>query len=163
MKIRNGFVSNSSSSSFICQICREDYEGDSLNEAEMIYCKNNHLFCKSHLLDVSIEKYYELTEKLYNYIIKNYKDEFPDYNEIILIENKEERDKKIVDLYLEMASWESEIDIDFCPICQLEVLPSPLEILSYLYKKYNLTEEKLLIEMRNDRDAEKIKEVLNEN
>ena len=44
MKIRKGFVSNSSSSSFVCKICGEtesDYDL-SLRDANMACCENNH-------------------------------------------------------------------------------------------------------------------------
>ena len=42
MKIRNGFVSNSSSSSFICEVCGQDASGYdmSLSDAEMYECIN---------------------------------------------------------------------------------------------------------------------------
>jgi len=52
MKIRNGFVSNSSSSSFICDICEENVSGMDvcLSEAEMSECQNGHTICDSHIL-----------------------------------------------------------------------------------------------------------------
>ena len=57
MKIRHGFVSNSSSSSFICSVCKEDYSGwdAGLSEAEMYECENNHIFCESHLVNSEID------------------------------------------------------------------------------------------------------------
>jgi len=53
MKIRKGFVSNSSSSSFVCEVCGEEVSGMdmSLEEAEMYECKNGHTFCQYHALD----------------------------------------------------------------------------------------------------------------
>lgn len=52
MKIRKFFVSNSSSSSFICDVCGEDTSGMNmtLEEAEMVQCKNGHTFCEGHLI-----------------------------------------------------------------------------------------------------------------
>ncbi len=46
MKRRQGFVSNSSSSSFICDVTGDDYSGwdACLSEAEMCTCKNGHTF-----------------------------------------------------------------------------------------------------------------------
>ena len=51
MKIRHGFVSNSSSSSFTCCICGEEGSGmhDVLKDFEMIKCKIGHIFCEDHL------------------------------------------------------------------------------------------------------------------
>ena len=51
MKIRNGFVSNSSSSSFICDICQEDYSGYDVDysECEICECENGHSMCWQHL------------------------------------------------------------------------------------------------------------------
>ena len=50
MKIRLGFVSNSSSSSFVCDVCgREDSGYDlGLEEAGMKECENGHTFCDDH-------------------------------------------------------------------------------------------------------------------
>jgi hypothetical protein len=48
MKIRIGFVTNSSSSSYICQICGEQEE--SWDTPDWItYCDNGHTFCTNHL------------------------------------------------------------------------------------------------------------------
>ncbi|MFA5670633.1 MAG: hypothetical protein WCY37_03555 [Candidatus Dojkabacteria bacterium] len=53
MKIRAGFVSNSSSSSFVCEICGEIGSGWDASPADvgMIECKNGHVFCVEHALD----------------------------------------------------------------------------------------------------------------
>ena len=53
MKIRNGFVSNSSSSSFICEVSGEVESGMdmSIREAEMYGCEKGHVFCERYLID----------------------------------------------------------------------------------------------------------------
>jgi len=53
MKFRNGFVTNSSSSSFICEVCGHDESGwDMCNsKAGMIGCENGHTFCERHVSD----------------------------------------------------------------------------------------------------------------
>lgn len=54
MKFRNGFVTNSSSSSFICQICGDVQSGwdMSFDEAGFVECENGHEFCVSHLINL---------------------------------------------------------------------------------------------------------------
>lgn len=55
MKIRHGFVSNSSSSSFVCDICGAECSGMDmcLSDAEMYQCENDHTFCDSHMKKVT--------------------------------------------------------------------------------------------------------------
>ena len=64
MKIRKGFVSNSSSSSFVCDVCGEEVIGMDigLEDAEMAECEWNHIFCTSHT-DKEFEDIYEVPEK----------------------------------------------------------------------------------------------------
>lgn len=53
MKIRKGFVSNSSSSSFVCDICGEVYEGWDASpldsDFECSICPHEHIICNEHI------------------------------------------------------------------------------------------------------------------
>lgn len=51
MKLRIGFISNSSSSSFICQISGEEVCGMdiSMYDAQMAQCERGHLMCQSYI------------------------------------------------------------------------------------------------------------------
>jgi len=53
MKIRNGFVSNSSSSSFVCDVCGAVESGwdACLSDFDMDRCENDHIFCNGHITD----------------------------------------------------------------------------------------------------------------
>ena len=57
MKIRTGFVSNSSSSSFVCEVCGEIESAwdASLDEMGMYECVAEHIFCQGHTDDVEFE------------------------------------------------------------------------------------------------------------
>jgi hypothetical protein len=52
MKYRTSFVTNSSSSSFICDVCGNSESGwdMGLSDAGMYECENGHTFCDSHLV-----------------------------------------------------------------------------------------------------------------
>lgn len=54
MKFRNGFVTNSSSSSFICQICGYVTGGYnySLEDVGFVECVNGHEFCQEHVINI---------------------------------------------------------------------------------------------------------------
>ena len=65
MKIRLGFVSNSSSSSYICDVCGEERSGYDfgLREAEMYSCMNDHTFCEEHAITDPGDARYEVADK----------------------------------------------------------------------------------------------------
>lgn len=67
MKYRKDFVTNSSSSSFICDVCGETQCGYdlSLEDAQMVECINGHTFCESHLVK-EIDFYGEDEDIRYN-------------------------------------------------------------------------------------------------
>jgi len=55
LKKRSQFVSNSSSSSFICEICNHTESGwdASVEDIGFVRCENDHTFCEEHLLEGS--------------------------------------------------------------------------------------------------------------
>ena len=54
MKIRTGFVSNSSSSSFVCELCGNEGDGY-IEETNLCSCINGHVFCRIHIVDDDIK------------------------------------------------------------------------------------------------------------
>lgn len=58
MKIRNGFVSNSSTSSFICEICGNIEADRDVNcrDVGMLRCKNEHIICEGHVTEEVLDK-----------------------------------------------------------------------------------------------------------
>jgi hypothetical protein len=66
MKLRTGFVSNSSSESFTCDVCKETVSGMDmgLSDADMYRCVNNHTFCEDHFEgEMNIEELFEQLAK----------------------------------------------------------------------------------------------------
>lgn len=52
MKTRKGFVSNSSTTSFVCEVCGRtevEYDSVSIEDLEMVRCVNEHLFCEEEM------------------------------------------------------------------------------------------------------------------
>ena len=144
MKIRSGFVSNSSSSSYICDVCGEEAIGYDIDlaEYEMYQCENGHTFCESHIKNEPTYKqliFSLLNSKKEYYIKYKYEDELKDI-EKILGSNDELSDQDIEDI-------EQEYDLDYyiryehpseyCPICTFDIL-SKDDLYKYVDKKYTL-------------------------
>ena len=67
MKIRIGFVSNSSSSSFTCSVCSEVFSGwdISVRDVDHHQCINGHIFCDDQI--VNKKKFDEAVERFEDY------------------------------------------------------------------------------------------------
>ncbi len=57
MKIRSGFVSNSSTQSFVCEVCGESSEEEYSFCEDTLFrrCTNGHIFCGEHTIGKGIE------------------------------------------------------------------------------------------------------------
>lgn len=99
MKVRNGFVSNSSSSSFVCNVCGEIESGFdcSMKDFEMSQCEHGHVFHDSH-----IENGFDSqSEEVKLQFLKKYKEN--------QIKEYEERIAKLIDKRngkLPLSQWE---------------------------------------------------------
>ena len=72
MKIRLGFVSNSSSSSFVCDVCGRDDSGwdMTLMDADMKQCVNGHIVCNDHIDNNDIYSFKFKKQQLINKLEK---------------------------------------------------------------------------------------------
>ena len=120
MKIRHGFVSNSSSSSFICDVTGRIASGwdMSLEEAEMCECKKGHTF----------SEYCVLNEKEFNELLEKSKDE-----------DSEEFDE----------DFRYYCPEKFCPICSLTHIDDTM-VLKYLIAKGYINIDNVMKEIRGD-------------
>lgn len=137
MKIRLGFVSNSSSSSFICSVCGNIESGMdmSLSDAGMVECVNEHTLCTAHLSED------ELTAEVKRKALLT--DEFlsvESRNKIRLME-----DEEIEERWAERGGHY--YPEEYCPICQFKALDAT-EALSYLKKKHSYTDDTILLELK---------------
>ena len=149
MKIRNGFVSNSSSSSFTCEVCGETQSGMDMSrsEAGMVECENGHTFCESHELDgpeISLE---EKRKKL-----------FADVEESSYYKTRPR--EKAVELDTISNYTEDEVNASYdetcenkgraaqeCPICTFTEMHEGLT-LKYLLKWAGTSKENVLAELK---------------
>ena len=100
MKVRRGFVSNSSSSSFVCDICCNVESGfdASPTDLEMARCENGHIVCQCHLdSPSSVENLNRMTEEecpICNFSELDYTD-VTEYVHILLGKSRDEVEKEM--------------------------------------------------------------------
>lgn len=135
MKFRKDFVTNSSSSSYICEICGRAEEGMDLclSDAEMVQCENGHTLCEDEMLDAD-----RLT------ILKGLL--VDEYNEDIEYDMRES-----IPLleFMELNDEEARYQIPecCCPICQF-IEYSQMDLSKYLLKKYNVDRDVVFAEVK---------------
>jgi hypothetical protein len=143
MKVRKGFVSNSSSSSFICEISGETFEGRdaSLSDFNLVECANGHTFCDEFLL-ADFEEFKSLFEG-----------EPPTFDEVNVFVKDEKLSQELINNYKEYGEIDDDIEngygipVSFCPICQMEKF-SKSELISYLMTKCDTDINKLSVEVK---------------
>jgi len=147
MKIRNGFVSNSSSSSFICEISGRVESGMDMGieDAGMYECVNGHTFDEDYVLD------YDYKEMIINKLegdVKRHGNKYGDEDHLLKIK---ELDRDDIDDYID----NNDIEIDdkyslpeiACPICQMKNTTNG-DLISYLLKELNKKREEVEEDIR---------------
>ena len=143
MKIRSDFVTNSSSSSFICEICGHTESGWDmcLSDVDMCECENGHAFCRCHIKELSREEMIELilscNMTIYDCKTKDYESVSREYF----------NDKDDEEVFVFLTEDASDLPAAICPICSLEEATSE-DLLNYLLKKNNLKAEEILKEWK---------------
>lgn len=157
MKIRSGFVSNSSSSSFICDVCGNEQGGFdvSLSDVDMVICINDHIFCSEHTLNITKEMFNDyllkhyMEKHIYDFIDIGYKEwlNLPDEDRLKLVKSRIDENKINFEQIMDEMGSSDYLPIQ-CPICQMNSLADN-DIMKYFYKKNNLTYELLLKEIKS--------------
>lgn len=149
MKIRSDFVTNSSSSSFICEICGNTASGwdISLDEAEMYECVNGHVFCRdealamptrAEMLKMILEN--EWNRDKWDRNIYDYRD-FTE-EELLKMNN--------YDLFNDFCCEEGGgygVPECVCPICQF-IEYSEDDLSAYLLKEYGVPRDEVFAEVK---------------
>lgn len=168
MKKRSGFVANSSSSSYICDVCGETKAGMdmSLSDAYMLQCVNGHIFCEDHAIG-DIPKYpskqnaiEQLTRNIdfyrsYSKKNNNYKEILKEKEKLLSqINSTKEKDWddfcKKMDIGNELDYyWREDVPKKHCPICSLDSITNNMK-LTYLISKFGINQEELEKEIKSN-------------
>lgn len=148
MKIRTDFVTNSSSSSFVCEICGRSETGFDmgLSDCEMMECVNGHIFCcdealekpsKEDMIKIILEN--EWNKNIWLYPAADRKD----YTEEELLSMDED------DLFNDFCSEGGYYEVPecVCPICQF-IEYSEYDLSVYLLKEYGISREEVFAEVK---------------
>ncbi len=147
MKIRLGFVSNSSSSSFVCDVSGrvESVWDMCIRDAVMCECENGHCIGEEHivsLIDDVIKN--DGVDKVNDMVFAFYKIDDEYEKETLHFSNGNEFIRNVVD---EVDDARYSLPAQFCPICSLCHISAD-NTLAYLLKKNGLSLTKLQDEIR---------------
>ena len=146
MKIRYGFVSNSSSSSFTCDVCGNTESGydASPEDCGMKRCKNDHTFCESDLVkgSPSIEEQRKM-------LIDNISSYWKDAERQAKVDSFNALDVEGVEEAFEEADNEDGVWPCHCPICSFTEI-SLDERDTYLLRKTGKTWKEIEDQIRSE-------------
>ena len=151
MKRRTGLVSNSSSSSFTCDVCGQTESGMDCtpSDFDMIQCAAGHCFCRNHEIKLSDEVAKVLVQRALD----------KDYLSTV---DHDEAEKRLAEGRVN-AEWASRLDedslygeeaeyewpIELCPICQLKSFTDS-DLISFLLTDAGKTRDQVENQIREN-------------
>ena len=148
MKFRKDFVTNSSSSSYVCEICGRTESGWDLGlrDCAMMECVNGHVFCCDEALEIPSKK------EMITMILENewnkdvwtsHSKVYKDYTEDELLAMSKD------DLFNDFCSEGGYYDVPecVCPICQF-IEYSEYDLSTYLLKEYGVSRDEVFAEVK---------------
>ena len=147
MKFRKDFVTNSSSSSYVCEICGRTESGWDLglSECEMMECVNGHIFCCDEALEMSTK------EEMIKMILENgwnnrWDSGIQDYRDYTEEEISAMDEDIIFDEWITDGGY-YEVPECLCPICQF-IEYSEYDLSAYLLKEYGISRDEVFAEVK---------------
>lgn len=148
MKFRKDFVTNSSSSSYVCEICGRTESGWDmcLSECEMMECINGHVFCCDEALEMPTKKELvkmilenEWNKEAWDLTIRARRD-FTEEELVTMDENE---------LFKQFCSEGGYYEVPecVCPICQF-IEYSEYDLSAYLLKEYGISRDEVFAEVK---------------
>jgi hypothetical protein len=147
MKFRKDFVTNSSSSSYVCEICGRSESGWDLclSECEMMECVNGHVFCCDEALEMPTK------EEMIKMVLENgwnrrWDSSIHDYRYY----TEEEISSMNEDIIFEELFTDGgyyEVPECLCPICQF-IEYSEYDLSAYLLKEYGISRDEVFSEVK---------------
>ena len=150
MKFRKDFVTNSSSSSYICEICGDNVSGMDygLSDAGMFTCENRHTICDCHARNLPRNVLLDLISQAEQDIINRYGKHSWAYHSEIPSDLDQYSDDDLVGIYFDVDDVRYAASEELCPICNFEKA-SDSDVINYLLKKYDTSRSLLLKEWRD--------------
>lgn len=140
MKIRRGFVSNSSTSCFVCAICGGADGGHDVSAGELGFIEFPdcyHTVCESH---VGFSEDYQ--KKYREYVRNHLENNENEYERDVYESIKDIEDFKLFKEEYECEGYEipDNIEMDPCPVCNLSHITSDT-LLEYILKSFLIPSE----------------------
>lgn len=147
MKFRKDFVTNSSSSSYVCEICGRSESGwdIGLSECEMMECVNGHVFCCYEALERPTKK------EMIKIIMENAWNRrwsSTTYSDVEVSEDEllEMDEDTLFDDFMSDGGY-YEVPECVCPICQF-IEYSEYDLSAYLLKEYGVSRDEVFAEVK---------------
>ena len=138
VKIRKGFVSNSSSSSFVCDITGHTESGwdMSLSEVDMYECENGHTFLREYAL---------FSDDIRSQILELFEEDIKEYNGESLWEDLQTAES--LEDFGDVEEFSYSLPECACPICTFKVY-SESDMKLFMKKKYGVSEDDAFAEVK---------------
>jgi len=154
MKIRNGFVSNSSSSSFTCDVCGTTESGmdAGLSDFDMSQCEHGHTFCNCHQTKTadSLPCDFKRNSLIEREEGRTYKDPVKRAAEVARLKELGEDD---VNDEFNDSQDDYEMLSCLCPLCTMDKMDDN-DVMRYLLTKIGTTKEEVRIECKEKFNGE---------